>query len=471
MELGLIIAIVMVALIALIACEVPVAYSLGISGAIGIALLSGFDVASSTIARSPFQTVASFSFVIIPMFIAMGVFAKQNGMAEQTFALAARYLGRVPGGLALAALLACAGFAAVCGSSVATVVSVGRLAVSEMSKHGYSKVFAAGVVGAAGTLGVLIPPSVILVIYGILTGESIGALMLAGIIPGVISAGLYGVAIVARAARHPEIAGRAPATATSDATADVASPRSGGVVVVEPLVERGGDEPSSDVEQPRLGGLVRIAVLFTIVVGGIYSGYFTAIESAAVGAMAALLIMTADAARQGGLARVWRQYRDSIVESVSINSMVFMLLIGAGLFSIFTVSAGIPQMFSRWILGLDLPSVMILVILLLAFIPLGMFLDPISIMLIGVPIAYPVVTGLGYDGIWFGILVVKMVEIGFVTPPLGINAFVIAGVVPDLSVDEAFRGVLWFLPVDLLTIAVLFAFPVLTLWLPRLSGA
>lgn len=478
MELGVMVAIVMIVLLVLIAIEVPVAYSLGVSGAIGLALLSGTDVSASSVARSPFETVASFSLVIIPMFIAMGVFAKHNGMAEQTFALAARYLTKVPGGLALAALIACAGFAAVSGSSVATVVSVGRLSIEEMRKYGYSKTFAAGVVGAAGTLGVLIPPSVILVIYGILTGESIGGLLMAGIIPGVISGVLYGTSIVFRSWRNPEMAGRPHRPGSrQDRRADTppADGADGGVglnpVGTSTAVDtRTAEAPSAVIPRgrPPLGGLFRIGLLFLIVVGGIYSGYFTAIESAAVGAVAALAILVVDAAREGGLNQVWRYYRDSVVETTSITSMVFMLLIGAGLFSAFTVSAGIPQIFSRWVLAFDLPPTLAVIVLLLAFIPLGMFLDPISIMLIGIPIAYPVVTGLGFDGVWFGILVVKTVEIGFITPPLGINAYVLAGTVDDLSVDEAFKGVLGFLPVDVITVALLFAFPTLTTWLPQL---
>lgn len=477
MELGVIVAIVMVVLLAMIAIEVPVAYALGVSGAIGLALLSGLDVAASSVARSPFETVASFSLVIIPMFIAMGVFAKHDGMAEQTFALAARYLQKVPGGLALAALIACAGFAAVSGSSVATVVSVGRLSIEEMRKYGYSKTFAAGVIGAAGTLGVLIPPSVILVIYGILTGESIGGLLMAGIIPGIISAFLYGAAIVLRSWRNPAMAGRPPRPGSGQERR-AGGPAEGGGSDGRAGLQPGGTTTTVAPEaatttgvpqgRPPLGGLFRIGLLFMIVVGGIYSGFFTAIESAAVGAVAALVILAVDAAREGGLHLVWRYYRESIVESTSITSMVFMLLIGAGLFSAFTVSAGIPQIFSRWVLAFDLPPTLAVVVLLLAFIPLGMFLDPISIMLIGIPIAYPVVTGLGFDGVWFGILVVKTVEIGFITPPLGINAYVLAGTVDDLSVDEAFKGVLGFLPVDVVTVAILFAFPSLTTWLPQL---
>jgi C4-dicarboxylate transporter, DctM subunit len=467
MDLSFIVLLVMGLLILMIAIEVPVAYALGISGALGLVLLSGSGVAGASLARLPFSTVAKFGLVIIPMFIAMGVFAKQDGMAEQVFALAARGLRRVPGGLALAALFACAAFAAVSGSSVATVVSVGQLSVAEMRKYGYSKTFAAGVIGAAGTLGVLIPPSVILVLYGILTGESIGQMLVAGIIPGIISAILYAVTIVVRVMRNPELVGRsrdeaAPATVGGSAIGGGGAPhqRSASGAV--------GDTAETDQGPVGLGGLLRIGILFAIVVGGIYSGLFTAIESSAIGASAALLILFYDKARLGGVAVLLRSAKEALIEAVSINSMVFMLLIGAGLFSAFTITARIPQIFSRWILSFELSPTLLVVVLLLAFIPLGMFLDPISILLIGVPITYPVVTALGFDGIWFGILVVKTVEIGFITPPLGINAYVIAGAIDDLTVDDAFKGVLGFLPTDVITIMVLFLFPSLTLWLPAL---
>ncbi|MPZ60617.1 MAG: TRAP transporter large permease subunit [Propionibacteriales bacterium] len=495
-----IVAIVLAILVLLLVAEIPVAFALLVSGATGLALLSGTDVAGSSLARLPFESTAKYTLVVIPMFVAMGVFAKQGGMAIGLFRLASRALRGVPGGLALAALVACAGFAAVSGSSVATVVSIGRLSIEEMRKLGYSATFAAGVIGATGTLGVLIPPSVILVIYGVLTGESIGALLIAGILPGLLSVVLYALAIIYRAYRHPEQVGREPrsaragdskdadATAWSSATTSERSvsastlaataaasetARSGQRVETDGTVadsER-EDAAPSDVDPMERnapggwGGVLRIGILFTIVVGGIYSGIFTAIESAAVGAAAALVILVVDSIRIS-IGVLWQRFRDGIIEAVSINSMVFMLLIGAGVFSTFIVTAGIPAAFTNFAVGLDVSPWLVVTILVLAFIPLGMFLDPISMMLIGVPLAYPVVTALGFDGLWFGIIVVVMIEVGFITPPLGINAYVVAGTVKDISVETAFRGILWFLPVNLLTIVILFLFPQIVLWLP-----
>ncbi len=439
MDLWLIVAIVLAVLLVSLVKSVPIALGLALAGGVGILLLDGFSVMMSTFSRVPFQQASRFSLIVIPMFILMGVAARHARIAEQAFVVLAWVLRRVPGGLALATVLACAGFAAVSGSSVATVVSVGNTAIAEMRRYGYAKHVAAGVVGAAGTLGVLIPPSVPLVIYGILTGESIGVLLLAGLIPGLLSAVMYGAAIIVRAKRHPADYGGAEDVLT---------------VATRPKLKQGTI------------GISKIAVLFAIVIGGLYTGLFTAVEASAVGAFAAVLMVIGSWVRNPR--DLYERLRDTITEAVSLNGMVFALLIGGAIFSGFTVAAGLPQSFTRAVLGLELPGYAVVLVVLLVLLPMGMFLDPLSIMLIMVPLTFPLITSLGFDGVWYGILFVKFIELGLITPPLGINAFVVAGTSPELTPEIAFKGVLQYLTIDLGTIALIFTFPAIVTFLPSM---
>ena len=395
--------------------------------------------------------------IVIPMFIAMGIFAKHGTFAQDAFALAERLLRKLRGGLAMATVMTCAGFAAVSGSSVATVASIGPLAIREMRRHNYSVTLAAGVVGASGTLGVLIPPSVVLVLYGIVSGESIGALLIAGIVPGIVSAIMYFAAIYYWGLRRPAMMGVSAGTRSdADDVGDAAA--------------AGKTTGPDDVPRLRLGAaaytLSRVLILMTVVVGGIYSGIVTATEAAGLGAIVALIFFLIDAIR--ARAGLWPPFRRATLESVSLTSMAFALLVGAAVFTFFLVLAGVPKMLTDWVIALPIPDAVIVAIILLAFIPLGMFLDPISMLLIAVPLVHPVVTAMGYDGIWFAILVVKMIEIGLITPPFGMNAFVVAGASRYVTVEQSFAGILRFLPVDLLTILLLFLFPPLVLWLPGL---
>lgn len=431
-----------VLLLLLLAAGLPVAFALFAAGALGIWMILGPDTVSSVIGRQPFNTSARFVLVIIPMFIAMGIFAKNGDMAEHAFVIAARWLRRLPGGLAIATVVACAGFAAVSGSSVATVATLGPVASREMEALGYDKVVAAGVVGAAGTLGVLIPPSVALVLFGIITGVSIGKLLIAGIVPGILSALVYAVAIALRARRRPE---RFGATAEIHPAANVT------------------------ITWRHYGGLGRIAVLFLIVVGGIYTGLTTTTQAASLGALLALLFLIYDIARRE-VRGVPRKIGQALGEAARLTSMAFALLIGGAVFTQLMVIARVPRSITSWITGIDVEPVVVIILLLAMFIPLGMFLDPLSTLLVAIPLSFPVVEALGFDGVWFGILAVKMIEVGLITPPFGLNAFVVSGSMPDVSVGDAFRGVLWFLPLDILTIVVIFVFPGIVLWLPNLMA-
>lgn len=425
-----------------LASGMRIALGLALSGFVGFYLLGGWDVAMATFGALPIGSI-SFTLLVIPMFILLGIAAQKANLAVGAYQLLGYLLRGVPGGLAIATLTAAAAFAAVSGSSIATVVSIGNLAITEMRRAGYAMHVAAGVVGAAGTLGVLIPPSVPLVLYGILTGESIGALLMAGIGPGLLSATVYGIAIMIRAKLKPELFGKG----ASDAL------------------------PFNAERPPIWGGIssfVRIGILFTIIIGGMYSGFFTAVEAAAVGAFAALIMVVIEHIRKPR--ELGKNLYEAFTEAASVNGMVFSLLIGGAIFSAFMVAAGGPQLISDGLLGLPIPGWAVIVIILLILVPLGMFLDPTSILLIMVPLAYPVVTDLGFDGIWFGVLFVKMIEIGLLTPPLGLNAFVVSGIRKDIPLNTAFRGVLWYVQLDVVVVILMFLFPAITLFIPNQMG-
>lgn len=436
MDAGTAFVIVVVIFLVLLASEVPVAFCLGLSGAIGIFLGRGFDIASATMASEPFSAVANYSLSIVPMYILVGMFALYARIAEHVYSVADRLLLRVRGGLGVATISACAGFAAVTGSSVATAATVGRLAIDEMRKRGYPASLAAGIVAAAGTLGILIPPSIILAIYGVLTRESIASLLLAGIIPGILSALVYGTYVIVKG--------------TPGTTGAVASREN---IALRRLPWR---------------GVVRVGVLFVIVMTGVYSGVFTVTESGALGAFFALVIMVVEL-RKEGLKNMFSSVKAALQEVAAVTSMSFFIFVGSSIFTFYMVSAGLPSAFTRWVSALEIAPVLIVVVLLLALIPMGMALDSLSILVIFVPLTYPVVTALGFDGIWYAILVVKGIELGQITPPVGINAYVVSGV-SGIPPETTFRGIAPFAAMDVLTAALLFVFPAVILWLPNLVG-
>lgn len=437
MDVSLIILIVFVALIVLLVIEMPVAFALAGSGTLGLVLLRGPSVAGATLGSVPFNSSSSFTLTVVPMFILMGIFAMHGRIADDLFRLTNRLMRGVRGGVAIATVVTCAGFSAVCGSSVATAATVGRLTIAEMTRYGFNPAFAAAIVASAGTLGVLIPPSIALVLFGVITNESIGKLLIAGVIPGILSAVVIGVGILVLARMGIGF--------------DRSLPK---------LVDR-----EDDPEPGHYGGVLKLLVLFVIIIGGIYSGIITATEAAAIGAFAAFIIMLVSAIWNGK--GVMRELFDALRDGASITSMVFAIMVGAAIFSFFIVSAGIPSAFAGWVLGFDLPPGLLVLLLLLTLIPLGMFLDGVSILLITVPLFYPVVvTELGYDGLWYAILTVKMIELGLITPPVGVNAFIVANMVKGAELDKVFRNLGVFILLDLIIFMILFAFPILTTWLP-----
>jgi tripartite ATP-independent transporter DctM subunit len=427
-----------------LAIEIPIAFSLMGAGLIGIVLLGFGTSAQSFMAAVPFTNVASYGLLIIPMFLLLGAVVSHSGIAARIFEAANRLIGWLPGGLAVSTILACTLFGAISGSSAADVATIGKVSLHQMRRHGYAPDDAAGVVAAGGTLAILIPPSIPLVMYGILTGVPIGDLLLAGVVPGLMTALAYIAWIVFVCRRHRD-------AAPPDAPAAGAQHRQA----------RAANLPFI--------GLVYAALLVTIIIGGIYSGIFTSTEAAAMGALAALVIGIPVTMLEGN--RVGPMLAGALGEAGSMTAMIFMLLVGSAIFGYFLTLSGVASDLAIWVVSFDLPPGWVVAICLLMLIPLGMFLDGMSMLLIVVPLMFPILSRMGVDPVWFGVLVVMLIEIGLLTPPFGINVFVIARIARDVPLEKVFISVLPFIAIQIVMVAIIFAFPQIVLFLPELARA
>jgi len=453
MTVGSVIAIVLVLMLVLLLLRVPVAVSLGLSGALGLVALRGINHTTLELGAIPFSETATFSLTIIPMFILMGMFAVRANVADYVFKIADRVLGSFPGGLGIATVAASAGFSAVSGSSIGTAATMARLSVKEMRAAGYPASMATALVAVAGTLGSMIPPSTFLVLYAILAQVSVAEMLAAGIIPGALSAIAYALWIMFAGWRMN---------------------RQGKVVDadnVKDALDQATALNAEKREKTPLGklpwrGLVYIVVLFAIVLGGMYSGIFTATESAAFGAIAAVLILLFELRKEGAKG-IWDGITNALQNTASTTAMVFFIVIGSAILSSFFIAARVPNMITEAVLEWNIAPQMAMLILLLSLIPLGMVLESLSLLMISVPLLLPVAIEFGFDPIWLGILIVKFIEIGMVTPPVGINAFVVAGTTGIRS-ETVFRGIMPFFVIDLVLIAIFFFVPDLILYLPSL---
>ncbi len=469
----------------MLVAEAPVAAALLTASVTGLVLNSGIDRTAATLASAAYQATGSYSLVVVPMFILMGVLVANAGILANIFDFAARVTRRLPGGLGIATVLSAAGFSAVTGSSAAAVVTLGRMCVTEMCRHGYRVSFAASIVAASGTLGVLIPPSIVLVIYGILTNESVGQLLLAAVIPGILTAFAYitTVVVVSRreARRDPaedvpvEVAAQGGAVALADGPgASVSGVAVGGDSTGElppPIsVEQAiADGPAPGRRRGFVSGreieaMVYIALIAGAVLGGIYGGYFTETEAGAMGALLALGVLLVRGRQTE--AGTWRSLTSALQETAANTAMLIALIIAGSVFTLFLVTTRIPQELTGWIIGLDVNRYVVIAIILVALLILGALLDGMSILLLTIPLTYPIVTSLGFDGLWYGILAVKMVEIGLLTPPFGLNVFMISGVVKEAKVESVFRGVVPFIIAELTVVALIIVFPEIVTWLP-----
>lgn len=422
-------------LVFFIALRMHIGIALGIVSVVGIAIMRSPRAAGSAVASLPFEFAAHWSLSAIPMFLLMGAIAFHTGMTANLFQAARKWLSFLPGGLAVATCFASAGFAAASGSSMATAAAMGRLAIPEMLKAKYDAGLSAGVVAASGTLGSLIPPSILMVLYGIFTQTPISKLLIAGIGPGLLTAVMFAGMIIIRVKINPSLA---PALDEKITWGD----RFNELLKVWP-----------------------IPVLVCAVVVSLYAGIATATEAASIGAAAALVI----AAVQRQLS--WDKFRASIIEALSSTGAIFFIAVGAILFTRFLAFSGIPVFLADVIGTYSLSPVLTLILISLVYVFLGMFLDPLGLMLVTLPVFLPMFKVLGLDLVWTGVIVIKFLEIGLLTPPVGLNAYVVSSIVGDkVPLMVIFKGLMWFLLAELVIMILLFRYPAISLYLPSLMN-
>lgn len=410
--------------------RVPIGIALSIAGVVGYAALSGVDTTLNLMGSVPFEIGYNYDLSIIALFVLMGNFAMVSGMSRDLYDMARSLVGHWPGGLASATIVGCAGFAAVSGSSLASAVTMGRVALPEMKRYHYDDKLATGCVAAGGTLGILIPPSTGFIIYALLTEESIGQLFLAGVLPGLLLTALFMIAILIMTYFDPSIGPRADRM---------------------PYLERA---------KTVMRSMSLIGIVFAVL-GGIYFGVFTPVEAAAVGAFLTVLLT----AVRGKL--TWENTRFCVLETIKTFAFVYLIVIGAFLFNPFLAVTQIPLKLAGVVNALDLAPLAILLIIVVTYIILGTFLEGIAMLVLTIPIVFPLIKDLGYDPIWFGVLLVVTLEMSLISPPLGLNVFVVKGIAEGVSMGDIFKGVLPFWAAMAVCAALLIAFPEIALFLPK----
>ncbi len=417
----------------LIILKMPIAYAMAIVGFVGFSYLTTTSAAFALVSSDLFSTFSNYSLSVIPMFIWMGFLAFHAGIGSRLYSLAYKLVGHLPGGLAIATQVTCAFFGAVCGSNTATAATIGAIALPEMRKYNYDESLSTASVAAGGALGVLIPPSVIFIVYGIAAEQSVGRLFIAGIIPGFLLMFLYMLTIYLVSRRKPELG--------------PAGPKAGWP---ERFKAMGG-------------GLVEVLVIFAISLGGLFAGWFTPTEAGAVGVAGVMLVTLIQ--RRLNLEII----KKSLADTTRTTAMIMLLVASAVIFGRFIAISRIPFALAEWAAALDLPSFAVIALILLIYLILGCFIDALALILLTIPIFLPVaVTVLGYDPIWFGVIIVMVVAMGVITPPVGMNVYIVKGVARDVPLEVIFRGVWPFLFAIVVCLALLIAFPALATFLPSL---
>ncbi|MCR8548851.1 TRAP transporter large permease [Salipiger sp. P9] len=427
----MIIGLAFLALMVLLFLRVPIAVATGLVGIAGLAAFQGWTAAFSQVGIIASETVLTYEFAVIPLFIVMGAFIAHSGIAGELFRACYALVGHWRGGLALSTIVACGGFGAVSGSSLATAATMSRIAYPQMKRYGYNTPLATGSIAAGGTLGILIPPSIALVFYGIMTETDIGALFMAGIVPGILGMFLYAAAVFWSVLRNPE-AGPA------------------------------GEKLAWSERIKAILGVWSVVLLFGVVMGGIYGGFFSPTESAGIGAFGALLI----AAMRGRLSV--KMLRSSLADGISTTVSLMMILIGSFLFANLVNVARVPQALVAMIEHMAIPPMLVIFLIIAIYVVLGCVLESISMMLLTVPVFFPLIVSLGFDPIWFGVLVVVVVEISLITPPIGLNVFILNAVLRDVALTDIFRGVVPFIMADVARVLMVVFIPALSLTLPYL---
>jgi len=420
-----------VVLIFLFLLGMPVGFAMAAVGTAGFCLLVSPEAGLSLLARDVFATFSNYSLTVIPMFIFMGSLAFATGMSRKLYDSSHKIFGQMKGGLVVATIAACAGFAAICGSTNATAAAMGRVALPEMKRYGYDDSLATGSVAAAGSLGILIPPSTIFMVYGILTEQSIGALFLSGILPGLLLAGLFIGVVYIQCWRNPALAPAGPATTWKDKLSG-------------------------------LTGMLDTVILFSLVIGGLFLGWFSPMQAGAVGAAGVLIL---------GLARrnlSMPAFLFAVKDALKITCEVIVIITGAVVFGHFMAVTKIPLNLAGWVGALDLHPAAIMGIIVMIYLVGGFFMDALAMVTLTIPIIFPLVRSLGFDPIWFGVIIVLITEMGVITPPVGINVYVIKSISNNVPLETIFKGIFPFLAAILLAIGILLAFPQIATILPRL---
>ncbi len=409
--------------------RVPLAVAMMIAGVAGLGLMRGWTPAFAGVSQVVFETGFAYVLSVIPLFVLMGNFVTRAGMARELYAAANSFVGHRPGGLAMASIIASGGFGAICGSSIATAATMTKVAFPEMRKHGYKDSLATGAIASGGTLGILIPPSTIMVIYGIITETNIGEMFVAGILPGLVAVAMLCLAVVFVTWRDPEAG---------------------------PPAERHtwGERFTA------LRNIWAVVLLFALVIGGIYGGVFTATEGAGIGAAGAFLFALV---RRTLSPKVLFEI---LVESSRTTAMLFTILIGAMIFTNFINFTSMPTDLRDWVVGISPSPIVVILLMMAIYLALGMVMEELAIVLLTIPVFFPIVTGLGFDPVWFGILIITVVEIGMISPPVGLNLFVINSLLKDVKLSTIYSGVWPFVIADVLRLGILIAIPGLSLWLP-----
>lgn len=421
----------LVAMLALIVVEVPIAVAMALPGIAGFLWMLGWDPTAYMVAETTFSTVNSYALSVIPLFILMGNLINEADVSRELYDAAYRFVGHLKGGLAIATVIACAAFAAVCGSSLATAAAMSKVAYPSMKRYGYADGLAAGSIASAGTLGIMIPPSVAFMVYGIMTQTDIGKLFMAGVLPGLLGALLYiGAVLVA--------------------------------VTLRPQDGPAGERSSWRERFLALRGTATVLGLFLVVIGGMYGGLFTPTEAAGIGAVGAFFI--ALARRKLTLKRLIA----ILADTAATTTMLFFVLVGALIFSKFITIAGFTQALTGWFTGLDIGPLGLILIICAMYLVLGCFLESMSMILLTLPIVFPIVSAAGFDPIWFGVIMVTLIEVALITPPVGMNVYMMHTLLPHIPMKTIFAGVGTFVAADVIRIILLIAFPAIATFLPSL---
>lgn len=420
-------------LMILIFLRMPITVAMGTVGVLGMAYMSGFNAGINLLKTVPYATIANYSFIVVPLFILMGNFCFHAGVSNDLYRTVRTWLGQLRGGLAMATVGACAGFAAVSGSSMATAATMGTVALPEMKKYKYDSALATGAISAGGTIGILIPPSVVLVIYGILTELSIGDLFIAGFVPGILEAFFYIATIYILCRRNPALGPAGPRTTFSEKIFS-------------------------------LKDTWMIIVLFLLVIGGIYLGVFSPSEAAGIGASGALVLALLRKRLK------WKGFTSSLTDTLKTSAMIFTILMSAMIFGYFLSVTRLPFELASAVSELEVNRYFILGAILFVYIVLGCMMVPMAMLILTIPIVFPLILEQGFDPIWFGIITVRIFEIAQITPPVGINVFVIKGVAKDVAMSTIYKGIIPFFIADLIHLIILIMFPQIALFLLGLVG-